>query len=69
MKEYVYEIEVPMVEILRESIDAAFVQVNEEIYLKVTAVEIRKICRACIRNRGAQFEHNLNNNDIDRYKK
>lgn len=58
-KELVYFTEVPTKEVLIERINAAFATMRQEMVLATTTVEIRKRCRACIRNRGAHFEQDL----------
>lgn len=59
-KELVYFTEVPTREVLIERINAAFVTMRDEMRLATVTVEVRKRCRACIRNRGKHFEQNLN---------
>lgn len=58
-KQLVYATEIESRDHLVQRIGAAFVTIQEEIRLRTTTVEIRRRCRACIRNRGQQFEHNL----------
>lgn len=58
-KELVYATEVPTREVLLQRIEMAFNKIKEEMTLRTTTVEIRNRCRACIRNRGQQFEQNM----------
>lgn len=58
-KELVYATEVDTREELIRRIHEAFGTIQREIRLHTTTVEIRHRCRACIRNRGEQFEQNL----------
>lgn len=58
-KELVYATEVPTRDELRQRIEVAFETIKEEVRMRTTTVEIRERCRACIRNRGEQFEQDL----------
>lgn len=59
-KELVYNQEqINTKEELIQRINNAFVIIKEEMRLNLTTTEIRKRYRACIRNRGQQFEQNL----------
>lgn len=59
MKELVYSTPVNTVEELTERIIAAAQQIRETLTPRVTKTEVRKRLRACLRNRGLQFEQDL----------
>lgn len=58
-KELVYATEVETRDDLVQRIEAAFMTIKAEMRLRTTTVEIRRRCRACIRNSGRQFEQDL----------
>lgn len=58
-KALVYNEEIQNREHLIAKINAAFNTMKEEMRLRTTTVEMRRRCRACIRNGGAQFEQDL----------
>ncbi|CAF4895909.1 unnamed protein product [Pieris macdunnoughi] len=58
-KAIVYATEVETREELIQRIEDAFVTIRQEMNLHTTTVEVRDRCRACIRNRGQQFEQDL----------
>lgn len=59
-KELVYEVKINTKEELVTRIGDAFSKMKVEMTLNTTTIEIRRRCRACIHNRGAVFEQNLN---------
>lgn len=58
-KGLVYATEIETRDDLVQRIEAAFDTIKQEMRLHTTTVEVRQRCRACIRNRGQQFEQDL----------
>lgn len=59
MKETVYAVELNFRVQLVERIQMAAQELRQNISARVTRTELRKRARACIRNRGEHFEHQL----------
>lgn len=59
LKQLVYDEEIVTRDHLVRKINAACEQLKGEMRLKVTTTEIRRRARACIRNGGSHFEHQL----------